>query len=582
MTEFPHDNQQPPVNAPSADALKTCQPTIVVVGGVAGGASAVARARRMHESAKIILLEKDDDISFANCGLPYYLGGEITDRNKLLVAKPQRFREWLNVEVRTQNLAQAIHPQQRTITVLDRKTGQRYQQPYDRLILSPGADPVMPKVPGYDLKNIFTLRNLADTDRIKNAIGPGNGKGRHAVVIGAGFIGLEMVEMLHLLGFQVTLVEKNQQVLPPLDVEMAKMIETELIRHNVQVRLGTTATSFEGNSKVEQIKLADGSTIPADLVIVGVGVQPNTQLAQSASLAVGPTGGIIVNQFMQTSDPNIYAVGDAVEYHHAPSNSHRRIPLAGPANRAGRIAGEHAALSLLKAESSDNKTTPQPTIASIQKTNLPQPAAMPSVLGTAIVRVFSLTAALTGLSEKTLSRHPHIRGKTILITANSHAGYYPNARELTLKLLYEVDSGKILGAQIVGGDGVDKRLDVIATAMHFGATVHQLTELDLAYAPPFSSAKDPVHLAGFAAQNEIRGLVSFVSPAKLQDLENNVQILDVRTPQEWTAGRLAQAKHIPLSELRGRLQELDPTRPVVTVCRGGQRAYYAARILSQN
>jgi NADPH-dependent 2,4-dienoyl-CoA reductase/sulfur reductase-like enzyme/rhodanese-related sulfurtransferase len=526
---------------------------IVIVGGVAGGATAAARARRCNENADIILLEKDEHVSFANCGLPYYIGGEIADRGKLLLASPAKFRDWFNVDVRTRHEVLAIDRQRHTVRVHDRQARREFDLPYDRLIIAPGATPIVPPMQGTTADNVFTLRNLADTDRIKRHLDqtrPGR-----AVVIGAGFIGLEMVEMLHKRGMQVSLVELAPQVLPPLDPEMAHMVQTELARHGVDLHLGNGLKAFEQEGGlVRRVVLNDGTKLDADFVMMSIGVRPNVKLAQEAGLELGESGGIRVNDFMQTTDPLIYAVGDAVEYRHGVSDLLTRMPLAGPANRAGRIAGEHAA---------SDQATP-----------------MPPVLGTAIVRVFDAVAALTGCNRRCAQRMGKAI-KAVWVPARHHVGYYPGSQEMILKLIYEEGTGKVLGAQIVGGAGVDKRIDVLATAIRFGATVSDLTTLDLAYAPPFGAAKDPVHMAAFAAENDLRGIDRMESPDLAAALPGGFQLVDVRTPEEWNAGHLATAVSIPLHELRDRLDELDPALPVATVCRGGQRSYYASRILRQ-
>jgi NADPH-dependent 2,4-dienoyl-CoA reductase/sulfur reductase-like enzyme/rhodanese-related sulfurtransferase len=522
---------------------------IVIVGGVAGGASAAARARRCNEDAEILMIEKDEHVSFANCGLPYYIGGEITDRKKLLVATPEKFETWFNVRVWTHHLVTSIDRAAKTITVLDRKAETSKTVAYDKLILAPGAAPIVPPIDGIKSSNIFTLRNVADTDRIKSFVDQDHQA--KAVVIGAGFIGLEMVEMLHHIGMDVSLVELAPQVLPPLDPEMAHMVEAELESKNIKLHLGNGLKGFVTKGDVATaVELNDGTKLPADLIILAIGVRPSTELAKNAGLELGKTGGIAINEFTQTSDPDIYAVGDAVEYHNAVTDLLQRIPLAGPANRAGRVAGEHAA--------SDKAP------------------AMPSVLGTAIVRAFGKVAAVTGCNQRCIDAMGYDT-RQVIIPAMSHASYYPGAQEMVIKLVYLPDSGKVIGAQIVGGDGVDKRIDVIATVIRFGGTIDDITGLDLAYAPPFGGAKDPVHLAAFAAQNDMRGMERFIADPPTGD-----QVVDVRTDAEWTAGHLPNATHMPLHEIRSRVKELDPTLPTTVVCRGGQRAYYASRILRQH
>lgn len=526
---------------------------IVIVGGVAGGASAATRARRVNEQAQIILFEKDEHVSFANCGLPYHIGGEIPQREKLLVATPELFRQRFNIDVRTRQEVTAIDRQRQVVQVLDHAANKRYEQPYDRLILAPGASPIVPPMEGVDASNVFTLRNLVDTDAILASIA--ERRPERAVVVGAGFIGLEMVEQLVQRGLAVSLVELQDQVLPPLDPEMAYPLREALERHDVELHLGKgiAGLRLEGG-QAATVRLDNGDELPADLVLLGLGVRPNTKLAQDAGLVLGSQGGIAVNEHLQTSDPAIYAVGDAAEYTFGPTNQPMRVPLAGPANRAGRLAGEHAATG--------------------------RSAPMAPVMGTAIVRVFEQTAASTGLSLK-LARRLNVEVTSVTITAKHHADYFPGAESMTLKLVYAPDDGRILGAQAVGKAGVDKRIDVIATAMRFGGTVRDLAGVDLAYAPPYGSAKDPVHMAGFVASNHLDELVAFASPE--QDLDA-MQVVDVRTEREVATSPLAgvnRTVHIPLDELRGRLDELDPTRPTVVACELGQRSYLAARLLSE-
>lgn len=526
---------------------------IVIVGGVAGGASAATRARRMNGRARITIFEKDSHASFANCGLPYYIGGEIEERDSLLVAKPELLRGRFNLDLRTRHEVLSIDRASKRIRVLNRDTQTTFDQPYDKLILAPGASPIVPPMNGADARNVFTLRNLEDTDRIKQHVQRTGQNGR-AVVIGAGFIGLEMVEQLHRVGMQVSLIELQPQVLPLLDVEMAHVIEAELRKHDVALHLGTSVETLEcRDSNAVAAILKDGTRIDANLFIVGIGVKPNAQLAQSAGLAIGATGGVTINEYAQTSDPDIYAVGDVAEYVYQPTGKPMRVPLAGPANRAGRIAGEHAAT-----DRSGSKLAP--------------------VLGTSIVRVFDVAAGMTGMGEKLAARlQQNVR--SVYVAANHHAGYYPGAKQMILKLIFDPSSRKVLGAQIAGIEGVDKRLDVIAAALALGATVDQLAGLDLAYAPPFGSAKDPVHMAAFTAINALDGVVQFLPPAS--DLAG-LQIVDVRSKSETASGMIAGATHIPVDQLRARLGELDASKPTVTICATGLRSYIAARILTQN
>lgn len=528
---------------------------IVIVGGVAGGASAAARARRMNESAEIVLLEKDEHVSFANCGLPYYVGGEIAERDKLLLVRPQLFRDRFRIDVRTRNEALRIDRENKTLAVRDHEKDEDYDLSYDKLILAPGAVPIVPPMEGADAANVFTLRNVADVDRIKGWCDRESPK--RAVVVGAGYIGLEMVEQLVEAGVEVTLVELLQQVLPLLDPEMALPLQEQLEARGVDLRLGdkVVGVSTEGD-RAAAVRLETGGEVETDLVVMGIGVKPLTTLATEAGLALGESGGIATNDHMQTSDPDIYAVGDAAEYPYLPTRSRKRIALAGPANRAGRLAGEHAATG-----HSDT---------------------MPPVLGTAIVRVFDLAAGTTGLSLGQ-ARRLDIPAKAVTVIQNHHVGYYPGAKPITLKLIYaDEEDGRILGAQAIGEEGVDKRIDVIATAMRFRGTVRDLTGVDLCYAPPYGSAKDPVHHAAFAACNELDGLIGVApSDADLADY----QVVDVRSGKEVQAAPLADASHalhIPLDELRDRIGELDPSRPTVVSCASGVRSYNAGRILKQH
>ncbi|MCA9412874.1 MAG: FAD-dependent oxidoreductase [Candidatus Omnitrophica bacterium] len=527
------------------------EPTIVIIGGVAGGASAATRARRCNENARILLYEKDEHVSFANCGLPYYIGEEIQDREKLLVGKESLFRDRFNIEVFSRHQVISIDRESKTVEVRNLETGVIHTEPYDKVILSPGASPFLPPLDGTDSRNVFSLRNLNDADRIKEYIETEGVK--NAVMVGAGFIGLEMVEQLHEIGIGVSLVELADQVLGPLDSEVAAFVEEDLQNHGVHLYLNDSIDSLlveEG--KVGSVRLKTGAEIKTDLVLFGIGVRPTTQLAQDAGLEIGPMGGIRVDEYMRTSDPDIYAVGDAVEYPHGLLDHPMRVALGGPANRAGRIAGEHAVTG------KSHPFTP--------------------VLGTAIVRVFGKTAGMTGLSEKVAAKEgiPH---RSIYVAAGDHAGYYPGAEEMVLKLTYDPESAKVLGAQIVGGNGVDKRIDVIATNLHYGGTVHDLAGLDLAYAPPFGSAKDPVHLAGFVAQNDLDGS----SPVLATDADwRGRTVVDIRTSKEFDSGHLPEAIHIPLDELRERMNEIDGHDRIAVVCESGKRGHVATRILKQH
>ncbi|MFH0945320.1 MAG: FAD-dependent oxidoreductase [Planctomycetota bacterium] len=526
-------------------------PKIVIVGGVAGGASAATRARRVNERAQIVLFERGPDISFANCGLPYYVGGAIQERKSLLLATPEALKEQFNIDVRIRHEVTGIDRNRKRVSVLDRTTGTRFEESYDKLILSPGADPIVPEWDGVGRFNVFTLRDVPDSDRIKGYVDhhtPGR-----AVVIGAGFIGLEMVEALMESGVACTLIELQPQVLPPLDREMAWHVEQVLIKRGVELHLSTSVENLlDDGERVRGVLLGDGMELPADLVLVSIGVRPNARLALDAGLEIGPGGAIACDRYSRTSDPDIYAVGDAAEVRHMVLNQPVQIPLAGPANRNGRLAGEHAATGRSREA--------------------------PAVLGTAVVKVFDCVAAVTGLGSRAAERAGLDAASSYALRGH-HAAYYPGAAPMILKLVYERGSGRILGAQAVGGAGVDKRIDVIATCMRFSGTIDDLAGVDLAYAPPFGAAKDPVHIAAFIAQNQEDGLCLGVPPDRAAPLEG--QIVDLRDAKDYLEGSLPTAVHIPLSELRGRLDELDRDRPTYLLCGVGQRAYTAARVLMQ-
>jgi NADPH-dependent 2,4-dienoyl-CoA reductase/sulfur reductase-like enzyme/rhodanese-related sulfurtransferase len=527
---------------------------LVIVGGVAGGASAAARARRLSESAAIVVFERGPDVSFANCGLPYYIGGEIQQREKLLVVTPQRLRERYRLDVRTRSSVEAIDRAAHKVRVCDLESGREYEEAYDKLILAPGAAPIRPNLPGVDLPGVHTLRNLQDTDRIKQIA---DGGAKRAVIIGAGFIGLELVENFVRRGIATTVVELQRQVLPPLDAEMTTPIVQQLRENGARLLLGNSAEAFAQAADGIEIRLKSGERITADLVVLGVGVRPENRLAVEAGLEVGSRGGIRVNQHMQTSDPDVYAVGDAVEAQDFVTGEPAQVPLAGPANRQGRIAADHA---------------------------LGRDSRFRGTQGTAIVRVFDRTAALTGASEKTLQRlgRPY---RKVYVHAGHHAAYYPGAEPMTLKLLFDPTDGAILGAQAVGGAGVDKRIDVLSIAIQAGMTVFDLEEAELAYAPQFGSAKDPVNMLGFDAAGLLRGDHPQINVEELaDDAETSDQrplLLDVRSEVEFASGHIDGAKNIPLDELRSRLAELPRDRPIVTYCQVGQRGYLATRTLRQ-
>lgn len=539
---------------------------LLIVGGVAGGASAATRARRLDEDAHIILFERGPDISFANCGLPYHIGGTIAKRDKLLVVTPERLRARFNLDVRPLSSVEAIDRKSKVVRVRDMANGKEYEETYDKLILAPGAAPLRPPIPGIDLPGIYTLRNLQDMDRIKGAIDQNIQK---AIVVGAGFIGLELVENLVDRGVATTLVELQDQVLPPLDKEMTTPLLQVLRDKGVTVYLQESADAFEkvgGDASARkgdssgigadiQVRLKSGIQIAAPLIILGVGVRPENKLAVDAGLEVGARGGIRVNEHLQTSDPDIYAVGDAIEVTDFVLGGPVQVPLAGPANRQGRIAADN-----VFGRSSKYRGTQ----------------------GTAIVGFFGKAAAMTGASEKTLRRlgRPF---RAIYIHPAHHAGYYPGAEQMSLKLLFDPENGRILGAQAVGGAGIDKRIDVIATAIQAKMTVYDLEEVELAYAPQFGSAKDPINMAGFVAAGWLRGdhpqleMGDFLASAG-----DNRRLVDVRTREEFDAGHIPGATNIPIEELRARRKELPQDEPIAAYCQVGQRGYLATRILRQS
>jgi NADPH-dependent 2,4-dienoyl-CoA reductase/sulfur reductase-like enzyme/rhodanese-related sulfurtransferase len=525
---------------------------LLIIGGVAGGASAAARARRLSEDAHIVLFDRGPDVSFANCGLPYYLGGEIAERDKLLVVTPDRLRTRFNLDVRVRTSVEAIDRAGKKVRVHDLASGREYEETYDKLILAPGAAPLRPPLPGIDLPGIFTLRNLQDVDRIKARMDQGV---KQAVVIGAGFIGLELVENFVRQGIATTVVELQDQVLPPFDKEMTTPIAQELASKGVSLLLGQSAEAFEQAPDGLVVKLKSGQRLPAQLVVLGVGVRPENKLAVEAGLAVGPRGGIRVNEHLQTSDPDIYAVGDAIEVKDFVTGDPTQVPLAGPANRQGRIAADNI---------------------------FGRAARYRGTQGTAIVRVFDRTAAMTGASEKVLKRSNRPYRK-VSVHPTNHAGYFPGAEAMTLKLLFDPESGRVLGAQAVGGSGVDKRIDVLAVAIQAGMTVFDLEEMELAYSPQYGSAKDPINMAGFVAGGLLRGdhpqvdvEAVLAAPAGERPF-----LVDVRTPKEFESGHIPGAVNIPVDDLRSRLGELPRDREIAAYCQVGQRGYLATRILLQ-
>ncbi len=532
---------------------------LVVVGGVAGGASAATRARRLSEAADIVIFERGPHVSFANCGLPYFVGGEIAAPDRLLVQTPQSLRARFNLDVRVQTEVVAIDRSAHEVTVREVVGGRTYRQPYDALVLSTGASPLQPPIPGIERPGHFTVRNIPDVDRIKAWIK--DCQACRAVVVGGGYIGLEMAEQLvRHGGLTVAVVEAFPQVMTPLDPEMAAWLHQELRAHGVALHLNDPVAAFDppalgDPTRASIVRLRSGRQLPADTVVLGLGVRPEVGLAKAAGLEIGALGGLRVNEHLQTSDPHIWAVGDAIEVRDAVTGAWSVIPLAGPANRQGRIVADNV---------------------------FGNPARYEHTFGTAVLRLFGLTAGCTGANEKSL-RKAGIPYHALHLHPNSHAGYYPGAEPIAIKLLFAPGTGKLLGAQAVGHEGVDKRLDVFATALKGGMTVHDLAELELAYAPPYGSAKDPVNLAGMAAQNVLAGHVRLAQWSEVANLKpDTTRLLDVRNDDECQGGALPGALHIPLHQLRQRLGELPRDREWVVYCQSGLRSYYACRILTQN
>jgi len=528
---------------------------VLIVGGVAGGASTAARLRRLDESIEIIMFERSPYISFANCGLPYYIGGTIKDREALLLQTPEAMHARFNIDIRVENEVIDIDPINKTVTVLDIKRSTKYEESYDELVLSPGSTPIKPPIPGIDAKNIFSLWNIPDTDRIKNYVTTHNIK--RATVIGGGFIGIEMVENLHDLGVEVDLVEMADQVMAPLDYELAQLIHSHIHSQGVHLHLKNGVQSFSYKQGVTTIKLQDDTSIEADMVILSIGISPNSELGKLAGLNLNKRGGIIVDDHMKTSDPNIYALGDVVEVTEYISGDRAMIPLAGPANKQGRIVANNIAGKDSIYEGSQ---------------------------GTSVAKIFDFTVASTGLNEKTLQRDGHVYGVDYfvsIIQPKSHAGYYPGAYPMTLKLIFNKE-GKVLGAQNVGIEGVEKRIDVIASAIRFNGTIYDLQRLELAYAPPYSSAKDPVNMIGFAAENILDNSQEVLLWRDIDQLDLETTVLvDVREDVEVQLGRINGAIHIPVNDLRDRMSELPKDKTIVLYCAVGVRGYIGARILKQ-
>ncbi|RMH04782.1 MAG: pyridine nucleotide-disulfide oxidoreductase [Nitrospirae bacterium] len=529
---------------------------IVIIGGVAGGATAAAKARRTNESAEITVFEKGPYVSFANCGLPYYVGETIRERADLLLQTPERFWKRYRVRVLVRHEVLRVNRSTKTVTVRNLETGAEFQHSYDRLILAPGAGAIVPPLPGIDASNIFTVKTVPDSDAIRTFLLQHSP--RRALVVGAGFIGLETAEALKRRGLDVTIVELVDQVLPSFDPDMAALVAMHLQEQGLKLVLGDGIRAFHtSNGMAREAELTSGRRVPCDLVILSIGVRPELNLAREAGLEIGKAGGIVVNERQQTSDPDIYAAGDAVETLHLVTGTRMRIPLAGPANKQGRVAGANAAGGDLRFVGS---------------------------LGTAIVESMGITAAKTGLSIREALAHGFEAFESVIHPLD-HAEYYPGARPLHLKLIVEQGSGRLLGAQVIGEDGVDKRIDVLATALMARMTVTDLEQLDLAYAPQFSSAKDAVILAGFVAANTVRGEVRTITCQEVLDkiaAGETFQLLDVRTPQEYDDRHLPGARLIPIDDLREHLHELDPQQETVVYCKSGLRGYLAARVLLQH
>ena len=527
---------------------------VVIIGGVAGGATAAARIRRLDENAEIIVYERSGYISYANCGLPYYIGGVITDPQDLTLQTPENFFQRFRINIHVHHEAAAIFPEKKTISVRNLETGEEFEESYDKLLLSPGAKPAQPRLPGTDIDKLFTLRTVEDTLRIKEYIDKHHPKS--AVLAGGGFISLETAENLRELGMEVTIVQRPRQLMNPFDPDMAAFIHAEMRRNGVKLALGHTVEGFEEKDGGVTVLLKDEPPLYADMVVMAIGVTPDTHLAKEAGLKLGIKDSILVNSRMETSVPDIYAVGDAVQVKHYVTEQDALIALAGPANKQGRIAA-------------DNICGGHSQYLGSQ--------------GSSVIKVFDMTAASTGVNETNAEKAGLDVDKVILSPMN-HAGYYPGGRLMTVKIVFEKETYRLLGAQIVGYEGVDKRIDVLSTAIHARLTAVQLKDLDLAYAPPYSSAKDPVNMAGFMIDNIARGILKqwFLEDVPAVCKKDNVTLLDVRTAAEYSRGHIEGFKNIPVDELRERLEEIEKDRPVYVICQSGLRSYIAARILSGN
>lgn len=525
---------------------------VVIVGGVAGGATAAARIRRLDEKAEIVVFERSGFISYANCGLPYYIGDVIVDQEELTLQTPESFFARFRVDMRVRYEVTDIDPDRKTVSVKNLVTGDEFEESYDKLILSPGARPTQPRLPGVGLDRLFTLRTVEDTLRIKEYIDKNHPKS--AVLAGGGFIGLELAENLRELGMEVTIVQRPRQLMNPFDADMAAFIHAEMIRHGIKLALGHTVEGFEENEGGVDVLLKDEPPIHADMVVLAIGVTPDTELAKKAGLKLGIKESIVVNDRMETSVPDIYAVGDAVQVKHYVTGKDALISLAGPANKQGRIAADNIC-------GGDSRYT--------------------GSQGSSVIKVFGMTAAVTGINE-TNARKEGLSVDKVILSPMSHAGYYPGGKVMTMKVIFEKETYRLLGAQIVGCEGVDKRIDVLAAAIHAGMTATELKELDLAYAPPYSSAKDPVNMAGFMIENISNGILKQFHLEDVETLprDGSVTLLDVRTTGEYRCGHIDGFKNIPVDELRERLDELEKEKPVYVVCQSGLRSYIATRILA--
>ncbi|MBQ2450827.1 MAG: CoA-disulfide reductase [Lachnospiraceae bacterium] len=527
---------------------------VVIVGGVAGGASAAARIRRLDESAEIIVFEKTGYISYANCGLPYYIGDVITDSSDLTLQTPESFWTRFRILVKVNHEVTNIDVTQKTVTVKNLLTGTEWEEPYDKLLLSPGAKPVRPNLPGIDSEKIFSLRTVEDTFRIHDYLE--KTKAQSAVIVGGGYIGIEVAENLKEKGLNVTIVQRPNQLMNTLDYDMASFVHSKLRAKGISLRLNSNVTSFRQDGERIVTLLEDNSEIAADMVLLAIGVAPENSLAKQAGLKLGVKGSIVVNDRMETSVQDIYAVGDAIQVKHFVTEEDTVIALAGPANKQGRIAADNICGGDSHYQGS---------------------------MGSSIIKIFDMTVAGTGLTEK-VAKSMGIDCESVVLSPASHAGYYPGAKVMTMKVVFEKDTWKLLGAQIVGTEGVDKRLDVLATAMHAGMKANMLKDLDLAYAPPFSSAKDPVNMAGFMIENIRNGFVKQYHWDEIADLprDGSVTLLDARTVWEYQQGHIDGYINIPVDDLRERMNEIDDSKPVYVICQSGLRSYIACRILTQN